>query len=386
MKIGIYGINHITISFGLILIKSGFNVLFFDKNEEILMNLKSKMSTYKDPQIQKTLYEVDNINCENDETNFIDWSDIIFTSPILELNSQNEYDTSELFNVAEGFFNLSKSDKYPANKKFVIFSNSNPGVIDQIQSKLNIFSIQVGYIPLSPSMEDTINSIKHKSTLVIGTHYNELFEELSDIFIKITNQSINIFKLTPLIAEFYKILTNVYLGMKINFANYVGQILLKKGEEENIDILLRTLSSGLEMNNNYFNFGFGFGGNKIPSDISVITKYCDNNNIDIELLNYIDNINKNHSKFLKEYYISKNNDIFIPFIIEDISYKRNSNRLINSQRLKLCTDLLDLGYSVNVKTNTDIGDDLISLSKNHGGRLKFFRESTSPNGYKINIK
>jgi hypothetical protein len=99
----------------------------------------------------------------------------------------------------------------------------------------------------------------------------------------------------------------------------------------------------------------------------------------------VDEINKNHNKFLKNYFISKNPDKSIPFIFEFISYKKGTNSLEESQRFKLCVDLLEEGYYVYVTDDGLLSSKLNYISEKYDNRLKFYYKKDSIVGYKINL-
>ena len=57
----------------------------------------------------------------------------------------------------------------------------------------------------------------------------------------------------------------------------------------------------------------------------------------------------------------------------------------SSPKLKLCIDLLDEGYTIHVIENNEIISKLNSLSESYGGRLKFFKLGTNPEGLLIEL-
>ena len=57
-----------------------------------------------------------------------------------------------------------------------------------------------------------------------------------------------------------------------------------------------------------------------------------------------DNFNKEHAKFLKNYYIKQNKDSSA-FYFRYVSYKPGTDILTESQQYRLCVDLLYEGYT-----------------------------------------
>jgi hypothetical protein len=75
-----------------------------------------------------------------------------------------------------------------------------------------------------------------------------------------------------------------------------------------------------------------------------------------------------------------------PFVMNYITYKRGTDILEESQQFKLCIDLLDEGYLVNVIEIDEVVKNLHSLSESYNGRLKFYKQGTTPEGYVINLQ
>jgi hypothetical protein len=100
----------------------------------------------------------------------------------------------------------------------------------------------------------------------------------------------------------------------------------------------------------------------------------------------INKFNEEHFLFLKNHYISLNPNKEVPFVMNYITYKKGSDSLEESQQYKLCIDLLDEGYMVNLIERPEIIKNLNTLSESYNGRLKFFPRGTSPEGLKIDIQ
>jgi predicted DNA binding protein len=100
----------------------------------------------------------------------------------------------------------------------------------------------------------------------------------------------------------------------------------------------------------------------------------------------VDDFNREHANFIKNYYIQKNPDKTIPFVMDNISYKKGSDILEESQQFQLCVDLLNDGYILNVIASDSIANKLSQMSESYNHRLKFFRPGTNPQGYKITLQ
>jgi UDP-glucose 6-dehydrogenase len=99
----------------------------------------------------------------------------------------------------------------------------------------------------------------------------------------------------------------------------------------------------------------------------------------------VDNFNKEHANFIKNYYIQKNPDKTLPFVMDYITYKKGTDIIEESQQFQLCVDLLNEGYTLHVIEIDVIANKLQQMSESYNGRLKFFKPGTKPQGYKIDL-
>ena len=186
-------------------------------------------------------------------------------------------------------------------------------------------------------------------------------------------------------AEIVKLSINSFISMKISFANTLGDLLLKSNLKEETNAILHSIGSDSRIGSKSFKYGFGYGGLNLPRDMKTLSEYYKNYDIDTTLISSVKDSNENHSKFLKDYYISQNPNKSIPFVMECISFKKGTNNLINSQQLNLCLELLKEGYYVNVIDDNQIGQQLHELSLFYNNRLKFYKSGTQPDGYQIKL-
>jgi nucleotide sugar dehydrogenase len=385
MRIGVIGANTLGVSFSLLCEKAGYDVMIYDENEDIIFNLNQEIYNTTEPLIQKMLFESHDFSGTTDVVELIKRCDTIFTfvDTIPTIDGGN--DTTKVFEVSNHFFTISQLDIPIYNKKLIIGSTMNPGETEQIQEKLHMFNIQVGYCPTMSSEGNIINGYYNSDIIIIGTEHQELSNQLINLFSKIQPNGVNAHTMSFKAAEISKLSINTYLSMKISFANMLGDLFVKSGLKEESGVILNTIGSDSRIGSKSFKYGFGYGGLSLPRDSKTLTEFIKKYEIDDTLILSIKDSNENHSKFLKEYYISQNPDKGIPFVMEYITFKKGTNNLINSQQWNLCLELLNEGYYVNIIDNNQLGSQLHDISIFYNNRLKFYKSGTTPEGYKINL-
>jgi UDP-glucose 6-dehydrogenase len=192
--------------------------------------------------------------------------------------------------------------------------------------------------------------------------------------------------MSPKAAEITKIGINCFLTTKISYANMMGDILTKSNLGNEIDSVLNAVGGDSRVGKKYMKYGFGFGGPCLPRDNRALGHYANELGLKLNLPLTVDEFNKEHADFLKNFFINQNPNKSIPFVMNYITYKRGSDILEESQQFKLCLDLLDEGYHVNVFEIEYVAKQLEELSQRYDGRLKFYKPGTTSEGYIINLQ
>jgi nucleotide sugar dehydrogenase len=385
MRIGIIGAGRLGLTFALLCKKAGYEVIVSDKREDYVFNLNNGICDTNEPLIQKMLFEIENFNATTSNIEIIETSDIIFTFVATPSTTDGNYDTSAVFEVANDFFEASKLDISVFNKKFIVGCTTNPGDVEQIQNKLSMFSIQVAYNPEFIAQGEIVKGLEESDIVLIGTEYNELANELIQIYEKIQTTPVHAHVMSSKAAEITKIGINCFLTTKISYANMMGNIMIKSGIEEEINIVLNAIGGDSRIGKKYLKYGFGFGGPCLPRDNRALGYFAKNLGMELNLPLTIDNFNKEHADFIKNYFIQRNPDKSVPFVMDYITYKKGTDILEESQQYQLCIDLLDEGYTLHVIEIDEIANKLSKVSESYENRLKFFKSGTNPIGYKINL-
>jgi len=386
MKIGVIGAGRLGLTFALLCEKNGYEVLVSDVREDYVYNLNQKICITNEPFIQDMLFESTKLSATTDNIEIIKNCDTIFTFVATPSTIEGNYDTSKVFEVS-GNFNTASALEIPLfNKKFIIGCTTNPGDTEQIQQRLNMFNIQVAYNPEFIAQGEIVKGLEQSDIVLIGTEYQDLANELIQIYNRIQTTPVNAYVMSPKAAEITKIGINCFLTTKISYANMMGDIMTKAGINSEIDMVLSAIGGDTRVGKKYMKYGFGFGGPCLPRDNRALGYYAKNLGMELNLPLTVDSFNKEHATFLKDYYINLNPDKSNPFVMNYITYKRGTDILEESQQFQLCIDLLNEGYMVNVIEIDAISSKLNYLSESYDGRLKFYKQGTKPQGFIINLQ
>jgi UDPglucose 6-dehydrogenase len=386
MNIGIIGCDIVGLGFALLCEQNGHDILISDQDENFIYNLNQKICLTNEPLIQSLLLDSQRLSGTTDNIEIIKNSDIIFTFVETPPSVEDTYDTTKVFDVITNYFAASSLDILLYDKKFVVCSTTNPGDVEQIQKRLGMYNIRVAYNPPNVSYGDIINGFKKSEVVIIGTEYDNLNNDLSVIYNQIKESSVHIYSMSIKAAEVTKIGINGFLATKITYANMIGELMSRMGIEKEINLVLNAIGGDSRIGTKYLNYGLGFGGPSIPKSNRALIKYSKDLNLNISLPSSIKNDNDQHIEFLKNQYTQFNPDKSIPFIFDNLGFKKGVQTFDESQQMKLCIGLLTEGYIVYTYATSDSIKKLSELSGSYENRLKFLKQGTNPQGYKINLQ
>ena len=385
MSIGIIGLNDKGLGFALLCEKNGYNVVI-SGNEDQVFNLNQKIHLTTEPLLQSLLLDSNNLSATTNNHQLIEQSNIIFCFLESPLHIEGYYNTKEIFELVNNFYSLSSLNVDLYNKKLVICSPMNPGETEQIQQRLNMFNVQVAYNPEFCMEGEIIKNFEESSVTIIGTEFTDLSNEIIQIYSKIQKVNVNAVVMTPKSAEISKLGIITFLTSNKILSNLIGEFMTNSGIDDEIPLVLKSIQYGSKIEKNNLSYGFGIGGSLIPKGNRVLGYYFDKFGLETSNLpNTLNDLNSQHSSFLKKHYMSKNPDKSVPFVMNYLGYKLNSNSLDESQPYRLCIDLLDEGYTLHVIEDNEVIKTLSKISEEYDGRLKFFKKGTNPEGYKINL-
>jgi len=383
MKIGIIGAGRLGLTFALLCEKHGYDVIVSDVREDYVYNLNQRICDTNEPLIQSMLLNCNNFSATTNNIEVIENSDLIFTFVATPSTLNGNYDTTRVFEVVSDFYTASSLNIPLYDKKFIVGCTTNPGDVEQIQTRLNMFNIQVAYNPEFIAQGEIVKGLEQSDIVLIGTDYTELSNNLIELYNKIQTTQVNAYVMSPKAAEITKIGINCFLTTKISYANMMGEIMIKAGIQDEIDMVLSAVGGDSRVGKKYLKYGFGFGGPCLPRDNRALGHFASSLGMELNLPLTVDNFNKEHANFIKDFYVQKNPDKTVPFVMNYITYKKGTDILEESQQFQLCIDLLNEGYTLHVIEIESITKKLSQMSESYDGRLKFFKPGTKPEGYKI---
>lgn len=382
-NLGIIGIGKLGLSFALLAEHCGYTVIGCDNREEYLYSLNSGTYSSSEPLINDYLQQATKFSTTSVMQYTVHNCDTLFCFVATPSLPDGSYNHSAIDRVVSDLQELHVQGIQMDNKILVIGCTTMPGYCDTIQNRLESTGISVVYNPEFIAQGSIIDGLCNADMVLIGGDHDLVVEHtIQSIYetIMSSHPKFNIMSRTA--AEITKISINCYLTMKIAYANMIGEIAINSGIEREVSTILTAIGDDSRIGHKCLRYGFGYGGPCLPRDMRALGVHAVRNGIYTVLPEVIDDSNKQHAGYLKKYFITKNPDTSIPFLLTQLTYKAGTDMLVESQQYRLCKDLLEAGYSVDITESAAVIAQVQQELSVYGERVTY---GIITNGYKIEL-
>ena len=121
-------------------------------------------------------------------------------------------------------------------------------------SKFKEFNLTICYLPLIVDSNNILSSLEKLNTLVVGNIDPHVSSKIAILF---NTNNLKIVTMTSKSAEIYRLAYSTYIHYKVNFANFLGELMINYGSSDETPILLKSLGYDESISNENLNFGFG---------------------------------------------------------------------------------------------------------------------------------
>ena len=351
VTVGIVGLGYVGLPLSILLAKKGFRIIGFDIDKKKIDKINKKISyidriSNKDAgKILKKGFCTDNFS----NISYCDFIIICVPTPLLNNKPNLQYLKTTIKNIFKFF---------RKNQTVILESTSYPGTTREllasiISKKFTLgkdFFIGFSSERINPGFNENfidkipkvVSGYTNKCLKIIYHFYKASFKKV----VKAKNLEI---------AEFSKLLENIYRSINIGFINEMKIVADKMG----LDIFeILKIAKTKPFGFNSFEPGPGIGGHCIPIDpnylhwkakkLGIETKFIKlSEKVNLEVLNFIISKIKKYQKL-----VNKSNNNFQVLIL-GVSYKKNIDDLRESASLKL------INYFIKTKIKFEFSDPYV---------------------------
>ena len=347
MNLTIVGTGYVGLVTGACFAEFGYSVTCVDNDIKRLEILKSGKSPFFEPGMDELLDKHINktklITFESTIKNNLDNTDIMFITvgtPIRRL--EDEADLSFVWQVAEEIAENIKKYCLVVTKSTVPVGTTRE-VQKIISNKIDQKLFDVVSNPEFLREGSAINDFIRPDRIVIGTENKKSENIMRELYRPLFLKETPIVSTSLETSEIIKYASNSFLATKIAFINEVADLC----EVVGADVQQVAYAMGIDkrIGSKFLNAGPGFGGSCFPKDVKAFASTAKNKNIDLSIINAVNKSNKDRIIKISDKLFSNIEDkSTICFL--GLSFKPNTDDVIDSTSMKIASKLFEKGYNV----------------------------------------
>ncbi len=370
-RVSVIGCGRLGICASLLMESKGIGVFCVDKNKSYLEDLHFRRHKTSEPSVEEMLKDARQIEFSSKLDDALNFSSLWMCFVPTPSLPTGEYDHQYIEEIIKGIYEYVDSGKSVSGKTLVIGCTVMPTYCHSLQERVRDMGLTIIYSPSLIAQGSICDNLASAELVIIGAEPQSVPIDLLEMYHLIMGKKPRFKYLSHTGAEITKIAINCYLTTKISFANYIGQVAINSGLENEVDNILIAIGSDSRIGEKYIKYGFGFSGVCLPRDNKALGIYSESIDVLPTLPYTTDNFNKAHLQFLFSYYVQANKGGKIPFIFNQLSYKPKVDNLTESQPYELCKLLLKMGYNIIINESEVIEKIVKEELKEYASQISF---------------
>ncbi len=372
-KISVIGIGKLGLCFSLSLESAGYDVVGVDINESYVKLINDKMFISSEPMVNELLEVSQNFIATTDLTKAVEHSDMIFVIVATPSLANGRYNHTQIESLCDSLLSMGPM---PSTKHLIINCTTMPGYCDELQSRIKQNNWTVSYNPEFIAQGTIIANQENPDMVLIGEADMVIGDRLQKLYEAMTMNTPRIHRMTPTEAEITKIALNCFLTTKISYTNMIGDIVLASGGRP--QVVLDAVGADTRVGSKLTRYGFGYGGPCFPRDNRAIGIYAQDIGMPADISIATDEINAKHLEFqIKDFTENHAVTTQLAFgecrdpnflVFENVTYKKGSVMIEESQQLAFAVAVAKLGYSVTI---IDCEEVIESVRQIHGDLFSY---------------
>ncbi|KKU88523.1 MAG: UDP-glucose 6-dehydrogenase [Microgenomates group bacterium GW2011_GWF2_47_9] len=343
MKIACIGTGFVGVVTSAVLAKLGHTVAGLDIDEKKIASLTEGKVPFYEPGLEELILSTissQNLTFTSNYELAISGADIVMIMVGTPSAADGQADLSYVYKAAE-----SSAPHLKEGAIVVIKSTVPPGTnakVSSIISGLTKVDFDIASVPEFLKEGTAVEDTLHPDRIVIGATNPKTIETLKELHKPLTD---NIIVVSPESAQMAKYSANVYLAMRITFANQIADLCEKNGAD--VDEVLRGIGADKRIGSHYWYPGLGYGGSCFPKDVKEIAAYAKSVGEAESIFIAVDDRNENRiEKMMQKFDKFVNGFAGKSVAILGLSFKPNTNDTRVAPALKVIPWLIDHGAKV----------------------------------------
>jgi UDPglucose 6-dehydrogenase len=343
MVIGWIGLGKLGLPCALVMSKAEMTVIGTDTNPEIAGYISQGKIPYQEEDVEETFLAGTTIGWRDTVAEVLDEADVVFVAvqtphePRFEgctptPSERVDFDYSHLEKVIG---DITANAQKPV--LVVVVSTVLPGTCARIVLPLLAKNpnITFAYSPAFIAMGTTMRDFGDPEMVIVGTESESAFKTIKEVHKKIHQSPV--IRLGIAECELTKVAYNTFIGMKIVFANTLGEIC----EKLHLDVDQVTgallMANQRVISGKYLRAGMGDGGGCHPRDQLALSWLARELNLSIDIFEFLMVARDRQTEWLASLAIEHSANTGLPIRVCGREYKAETNLTVGSpSRLLMC--------------------------------------------------
>lgn len=348
-KVSVVGLGKLGLCLAASLAHRGFETIGVDIQERVVSSINSGVSPIVEPGLDELISKLGGtrLRATLSHKEAIDQTDITFVLVATPSNSDgsfsNRYVEAALKSLATAFGESEKEYHL-----FVISSTVMPGstdcsfipILEKYSGRKCNQDFAVCYNPDFVALGNVIKGFLRPDLVVIGETMPEAGAKVEAVHRQLCTNEPAISRMSIISAEIAKVCLNVYITLKVSFANSIAN-LCEHIPNADVDAITRAIGADKRISPYYFQGGLSFGGTCFPRDTRAYVSLAAKHGVQAELVHATVRVNEDQDQHLAEVVLREAEVLENKVVgILGLAFKPDTPVIIESPAVKLIQELL----------------------------------------------
>lgn len=336
MKIGWVGLGKLGLPCALVQARAGHSVIGTDINPKVESYIADGKIPYQEDGVEATFLSGVTVGWRSTIAEVVNESEIIFLAvqtphaPEYEgcTSTPDETRDFEYGYLVAAFAEIVRHAK--TARTVVVVSTVLPGTCnrDLIPIANRNPNVRFVYSPAFIAMGTTMSDYANPEMVIVGTQDDGAYSLISDVFCSIHDKPL--VRLTVIECEFVKMAYNTYIGLKIVFANALGEMCEKLGGNSDNVVGALSLATDRLISSKYMRFGLGDGGGCHPRDQLALSWLAERSDLSVDIFGWLMRTRDSQTQWIASLAQSASQITNLQILVLGPEYKPDTNLTVGS--------------------------------------------------------
>lgn len=362
-RISVVGIGKLGLCLATCLAYKGYRVIGVDTNPEVLKTVNQGKPHFYEPKLAELMSKAEGHLSATDDYHYaISNSEVTFivvpTSSTEEGGFSNHYVEAAARSIAQEL--KSKNNFHSVIIVSTVMPGTTEGVIKPLieatSSKKCGEDFGLCYNPEFIALGNIIRGMLSPDFIIIGESDTRSGNTLDEVYQRACDNNPLVIRMTPVNAELAKIALNVYITMKISFANMMAE-LCEHIPGGDADAVSKALGADSRIGSKYLAGGLSYGGPCFPRDTKSLSFFAETVGCQAKLSQITEEVNKDQTNRIIRLIEQKLGGVKDKNIaILGLTYKPNTDVVEESASVKIAFSLKQKGARISVYDPAGMGN------------------------------